>query len=341
MNEAERRKEEHIDAVLSGTVGARALRTGLETVRFVHGALPEMHLDAVDLSTSFLGKRLRAPLVISSMTGGPSRAAPINRALAEAAQETGIAFAVGSQRVALEGGGGAGFAQLRQRAPDVPLLANIGAAQLNRGYGADEARRAVEMIGADALILHLNPLQEAVQPEGDRDWSGILEKIAALAGTLPVPLAVKEVGFGISGETAERLREAGVEIIDVAGAGGTSWAAVEAARAPSERHRRIAETFRDWGIPTAVALQETRRACPDAIVVASGGLRTGLDAAAAIRLGADLCGFAAPLLASAVAGTREAVEAIEMIIEELRIVCFATGSADLASLRIAPLVESG
>jgi isopentenyl-diphosphate delta-isomerase len=283
---------------------------------------------------------MKAPFLISSMTGGPEKAAMINENLARAAGHLGIAFAVGSQRVAVEGDGIAGFGpDLRQAMGDLPLLSNFGAAQLHAPDALGMARRVVEMIGADALIIHLNPLQEAVQHGGDRDWSGLLGRLEALAATIGVPVVVKEVGSGISGRLASRLYEAGVHIIDVAGAGGTSWAAVEAGRAPNARLRAVAETFREWGIPTARSVMDVRTACPDATVIASGGIRNGLDAAKAIRLGADLVGQAAGVLAAALSSPEAVIEHFEDRIAELRIACFCTASANLAALRQAPLLN--
>jgi isopentenyl-diphosphate delta-isomerase len=340
MSDLIQRKNEHLDVVLTQDVRA-AVTTGLERVRFEHVALPELHLDEIDLSVDFLGRRLAAPFLISSMTGGPAKAAIINENLARAAGRLGIAFAVGSQRVAIEGEGASGIGpELRAFVGDMPLMANFGAAQLARADAVDMARRAVEMIGADALIIHLNALQEAVQAGGDRNWSGLLGRLEMLAATSEAPIVVKEVGSGISGRLAKRLWDAGVRIIDVAGAGGTSWAAVEAGRAPNERLRAVAETFRDWGIPTAHAVQDVRAACPEAVVIASGGIRSGLDAAKAIRLGADLVGQAAGVLSSALAGADEVVAHFEDRIAELRIACFCTGSRTLADLRQARLLDS-
>lgn len=334
------RKDQHLDIVLSGRGQGDGAGTGLEAVRFVHCALPEMHLDEVDLGTVFLGRPIAAPLLVSSMTGGPARAAAINRHLAEACEALRLPLAVGSQRVALEGGGQGGLgADLRRLAPSVPLLANLGAAQLNTGFGEREARAAVEMIGADALILHLNPLQEAVQPEGDRNWRGILGRIEALARRLPVPLVVKEVGAGLSGAVARQLWNAGVQVLDVAGSGGTSWAAVEAERARTPAEAAVARAFAGWGIPTARAIAQVRAACPDAVVIGSGGIRDGLDAARAIRLGADLVGQAAGLLAAATEGPEAVAEHLSVMIRQLRVACFCTGSRDLAALRRAPLQD--
>ena len=333
------RKSEHLDIVLNGDVGAHASTTGFNAIQFEHAAAPEINLDAIDLSTTFLTRRLSAPFLISSMTGGPERAQAINQSLAQAAQHLGIAFAVGSQRIAVEGGPSGGFtADLRRAAPDVPILANLGAAQIRSAQGLNNARRAIGMIDADALIIHLNPLQEAVQPGGDRDWSGVLASIERTVKALPVPVVVKEVGCGLSAPLAQQLVNIGVHTLDVAGCGGTSWAAVEAERAETPRQRAVAMAFRDWGIPTATAIAAARAACPRATIIASGGIKTGIDAAKSIRLGADLCGLAAAILASALKGPEAVIEQFEIAIEQLRIACFCTGSIDLAALRHARLI---
>lgn len=333
------RKDEHLDLVLAQAEARRSRGgAGFDRIALEHCALPEIDVDEVDLSCEFLGRRLAAPLLISAMTGGPARAEAINRHLAEAAEALRIAFAVGSQRVAIEGGGNGGIErQLRALAPSVPLLANLGGAQLAAGWGVDEARRALDMIEADALVIHLNPLQEALQPEGDRRWRGVLAGIEALAKGLPVPVVVKEVGAGISARVARRLVNAGVSVIDVAGYGGTNWAAVEAARSSDPVARQVAEGFANWGLPTTVALEAVRKACPDATVVASGGIRDGIDVAKAIRLGADMVGQAGPNLVAALQSTDAVVETIGGVIGQLRIACFCTGSADLAALRQVPL----
>ncbi|MBS7458261.1 type 2 isopentenyl-diphosphate Delta-isomerase [Coralloluteibacterium stylophorae] len=330
-----RRKDDHLDIVLDDERARSTVVTGFSAYRFEHCALPELDLDAIDLGTHLFGRPLRAPFLISSMTGGALRAAGINRHLAEAAQALGIALAVGSQRVALETGADHGLTRdLRRRAPDVPLLSNLGAAQLLAG-GPDLARRAVEMIEADALIIHLNPLQEAVQAGGDRDWRGVLRAIETLAARLAVPLVVKEVGAGLSPGVARRLVEAGVAVLDVAGAGGTSWAAVEGERARHADDRAVAMAFAGWGIPTAQALAEVRAALPATPLIASGGIRDGIDAAKAIRLGADLVGQAASVLTSAVASTEAVVAHFEVVVRQLRIACFCTGCGDLHALRRA------
>ena len=334
------RKSDHLKIVAAGAGADHATTTGFETVRFEHCALPECDLSGIDLTTDFLGKPLRAPLLISSMTGGPHQAAAINIRLAEAAESHGIAFAVGSQRIAIEGGPGSGIGRdLRTAAPTIPIYANFGAAQLGLGYGRDQAMRAIDMIGGDALIIHLNPLQEAVQQGGDHRWAQMLAAIEAMVRALPVPVIVKEVGFGISASLAQRLEACGVAAVDVAGAGGTNWALVEGARAEHAADRSIAGAFANWGIPTAIAIAAVRQRCPRLPLIGSGGVKSGVDAAKAIRLGADLVGQAAGLLDAALQSTEAVHEALRISIVQLRITCFCTGSRNLAALRQAPLVS--
>lgn len=333
------RKDQHLDVVLAGQA-MPTVTTGLEAVLFEHVALPEVSWHAVDLSTAFLGRRIAAPVMIGSMTGGPSRAGAINRTLAQVCQHLRLPLAVGSQRVMIEGGGAAGLdTGLRRLAPDIPILANLGAAQLNRGFGRDQAMRAIDAIGASALILHLNPLQEAVQPEGDRDWTGLAVRIGALARDLPVPVVVKEVGAGLSGAVVSRLLAEGITHFDVAGAGGTDWARVESARAPDPADARVAACFAGWGIPTADAIRAARRAAPGATVIGSGGIVTGLDAARALRLGADMVSLAGAVLRSALDGPEALHDQLDIVLRQLRTACFCTGSADLAALRRARLLR--
>lgn len=334
------RKNDHLNIVLDAHRAPAHTDPGFSTIRFEHRALPELDMTQIDLSTRFLEHSLSLPLLISSMTGGAERALDINRHLAEAAQHLGIALAVGSQRIALESGSDHGLTRdLRRYAPDIPLLANLGAAQLAAPSGLDAARRAVDMIEADALIVHLNPLQEAVQRGGDRDWSGVLVAIERAAANLSVPLVVKEVGAGISASVASTLRDAGVAVIDVAGSGGTSWAAVEAERADSAADRAVAMAFADWGIPTVPALMAVRKALPDMPLIASGGVKTGVDAAKAIRLGANMVGQAAAVLQCATQSAEAVITHFEIIARQLRVACFCTGSHDLAALRQAPLLN--
>ncbi|MFC1994651.1 type 2 isopentenyl-diphosphate Delta-isomerase, partial [Chloroflexota bacterium] len=274
--ENNRRKEEHLRINLQQDVQFGGVTTGLECYRFVHRALPEVDLSAINPSTVLLGKRLSAPLVISSMVGGIEAVKRINLNLAQAAQTIGVAMGLGSQRCALDDPATAATYQVRHVAPDVLLFANLGAVQLNYGYGVAECLRAVQMIGADALILHLNPLQEALQHEGNTDFGGLLDKIKQVCHELAVPVIAKEVGWGISEDMARKLAAAGVAGIDVAGAGGTSWSEVERYRAHSNSGN-IAATFASWGIPTAESLRMAQRGAPGMPLIASGGIRSGLD----------------------------------------------------------------
>ncbi len=334
------RKSDHIRINLEEEVTS-GLTTGLERYRFIHRALPELNLDQVDLTVELFGKKLNAPILISSMTGGTGEAAAINQTLAAAAQETGIAMGLGSQRAALENPELAPTYQVRRVAPDILLFANLGAIQLNYGYGVDECRRAVEMIEADALILHLNALQEAVQPEGDTRFAGLLDRIEAVCRLLPVPVIAKEVGWGFSEEDARRLANAGVAAIDVAGAGGTSWSQVEMHRAENESQARLAAAFLDWGIPTAEAILNVRRAAPDLPVIASGGLRTGVEIAKCIALGAALGGMAGPFLKAAARSLDDTRLAIFEVRREIQVCMFACGAGDLHSLRENRLKQVG
>ena len=334
------RKVDHVNIVLQENVQAKGVSTGFERYAFEHCALPELDLEALDTSTIFLGKQLRAPFLISSMTGGAAPTEQINLQLAEAAEALGIAMGVGSQRAALHDHHKASSYQVRRIAPSIVLLANIGAVQLNYGYGLAECQRAVDMIEADALILHLNVLQEAVQPEGDTRFSGLLHQIESVCRALSVPVIVKEVGNGINGRVARQLLDAGVAVIDVAGAGGTSWSEVERFRQPTARGRRVAGTFAGWGIPTAEAIQQVRDSCPEAFIIGSGGIRSGIDAAKALALGANLVASAAPNLAaqdhSGVAGI---IDGIGALIDELRITMLCVGAADVAALSTVPLMN--
>jgi isopentenyl-diphosphate Delta-isomerase len=335
------RKHDHLRIVLEDDVAADGVSTGLERFRLVHCALPELDLAEIDTSVAFFGRTLRAPFLISGMTGGVARGAEINRRLAAAAQALGCAMGVGSQRVALEEPSFTRHFRLREIAPDILLLANLGAVQLNYGYGPAECQRAVDMIEADALALHLNPLQEALQAGGNTNWSGLLRRIEAVCAALPVPVVVKEVGWGISGRVARQLVEAGVAAIDVGGAGGTSWSEVERHRAPTARLRRVSGSFAGWGIPTVDSLLMTRAAAPGLPVIVSGGLRSGVEAATAMALGADLAGFAAPLLRAAAASESGAYDLLAALIDELRLSMFCCGAGDLARLKRADLLIDG
>ncbi len=331
-----RRKADHIQVSLEREVQS-GLRTGLDGLRFEHNALPELNLREVDTRTEFLGKKLSAPILISSMTGGTETAGKINQVLAEAAQETGVALGLGSQRAALEQSALASSFQVRNIAPDILLFANLGAVQLNYGLDVEACRQAVDMIEADALILHLNALQEALQPEGNVDFSDLLRKIEKVCEGLDSPVIIKEVGWGLSAEVALRLADAGVAAFDVAGAGGTSWAMVEMHRARNRSQANIAAAFLEWGIPTVESLVQVRQALPNAPLIASGGLRSGVDIAKCLALGADLAGMALPFLQGAVESKQAVIEAIHEVTAVLRTCMFATGSADCSALRQAKL----
>lgn len=334
------RKSDHVEIVLKGGGVQNAVSAGFESIQFEHVALPEISLEDVDLSCAFLGSTLRAPLLISSMTGGYEKGARINNNLAEAAQRRGIALAVGSQRIAIENHAAVGLnAELRSLAPDIPIYANFGGAQLVRGYGLTEAQRAVDLIDANALIIHLNPLQEAVQSGGDQDWRNLLVRIERLAESFDRPVIIKEVGFGISGSLARQLAECGVAAVDVAGAGGTNWALVEARRAGTHEAAAVGAAFDGWGIPTACAIRDVREACPDLPLIGSGGVRNGVDVAKAIRLGSNIVGIAGSLLEAATRSVDDVDRVIGVIVEQLRVACFCTGSKSVATLRRAKLID--
>jgi isopentenyl-diphosphate delta-isomerase len=329
----ESRKAEHIRVNLREDVTAKGIDNGFDEYRFIHRALPEIDLADVDTGTVIFGRSLAAPLLISCMTGGTGEARRLNRVLARVAQRMRLAMGLGSGRALLERPELIDTFEVRSIAPDVLLFANLGAVQLARGYDVDDCRRLVGELGADALVLHLNALQEAVQPEGDTCFSGLLARIAIVCEQLEVPVVVKEVGWGIDPDTVRALLDAGVAAVDVAGAGGTSWSEVERYRASDPWRARVAAAFAGWGIPTAVCLRQARRVAGDALVFASGGIRDGIDAAKAMALGADLVGVAGPFLRAAAAGEDEAHELALEIVAVLRIAMFAIGARTLAELR--------
>ncbi|MDP2917342.1 MAG: type 2 isopentenyl-diphosphate Delta-isomerase [Dehalococcoidia bacterium] len=331
-----KRKEEHLQISLNEHVEFKGVTTGFEEYRFVHQALPEINLTDVDLSTVLFGKSLAAPIIISSMVGGIEAATRINRNLAQAAQALGLAMGVGSERCLVDEPGTGGTYQVRDIAPDILLFANLGAVQLNYGYGVKECLRVVEAIGADALILHLNPLQEALQPEGNTNFAGLLNKIRLLCRELPFPVIIKEVGGGISEEVARKLAEAGVAGIDVAGAGGTCWSEIEKRRTTGRLANNVSEAFASWGIPTAESVMMARRGAPELPLIAGGGIRTGIDVAKAIALGADAAGIAAPLLKAANHSPEAVEESLKETIETLRIAMFCIGTANISGLKFSP-----
>lgn len=334
----DQRKADHIKINLEQDVRS-ALTTGLEKFRFVHQALPELNLDEVDTGLNLFGKKLLAPILVSSMTGGTVEAQSINLRLAEAAQAAGVAMGVGSQRAAIEDHALAETFQVRRVAPDILLFANLGAVQLNYGYDLEHCQEAVEMIEADALILHLNPLQEAVQAGGDTNWKGLARKIERICKQLVVPVIAKEVGWGISEQTAKLLADCGVSAIDVAGAGGTSWSQVEMHRAPDEFTRELAASFVGWGIPTAESIQVVKRAVPGMTIFASGGIRDGLDIAKCLALGATLGGMAGNFLKAAAVSPEKAAGLMELTRRQIQVTMFAAGTGNLQHLAKTALQE--
>lgn len=335
----ENRKDDHIRINLQQDVQFPHLTTGLERYRFLHQALPELDLHSIDTTVTLFGRTLTAPLLISSMTGGTEMAMRFNRILAQAAQQHGIALGLGSQRAAIRNPDTAITYQVRDIAPDILLLANIGAVQFNYGYGVDECRRVVDMVQADALILHFNVLQEAVQPEGDVNFAGLLAKVEAVCRAMPVPVIAKEVGWGFSEQNARDLANAGVSAIDVAGSGGTSWSEVEYHRAPNAFHAQVARAFADWGIPTADAIQYAVRGAPGLPVIASGGLRDGIDVAKSIALGATIGGMAGPFLKAAAESVEAVSQMIEILSSQIRIAMLCGGASSVAALQRTPLLK--
>jgi isopentenyl-diphosphate delta-isomerase len=332
-SEIENRKSEHLRVCIEEDVEFQQLTSGLEKYRFTHCCLPELDRSDIELGTTFLGKSLKAPILISSMTGGTELAHLVNTRLAMVAQRYGLAMGVGSQRIALEQPELAPTFAVRSLAPDILLLANLGAVQLNYGCGLEECLKLVDLLEADALILHLNPLQEWVQSKGDKNFKGLIDKIALICSKLPVPVIAKEVGNGISSMMAQRLIEAGVAAIDVAGAGGTSWAKVESQRAKDPKQRHLGQVFADWGLPTAECITAIRTLNSTIPLIASGGLKNGLDLAKSIALGADLGGLARPFLIAAIESEAAVDELVKFLIAEIEIVLFCTGNPNLSALK--------
>ncbi|MCW4010580.1 MAG: type 2 isopentenyl-diphosphate Delta-isomerase [Candidatus Bathyarchaeota archaeon] len=342
--ETPKRKAEHIKICLEEKAQAKQATTGFADVHFVHRALPEIDKQKIDLSTYLFGHKFNAPIIVEAMTGGTAEAEKINANIAIAVEKLGLGMGVGSQRAAVENPKQTEtFTVTRKKAPNAFLIANIGGVQLVHGYGVREVKKAVEMIDADAVAIHLNALQEAVQPEGQTNFEGILEKICEVAGELDVPVIVKETGCGISAEEAKKLEAAGVQAIDVGGLGGTSFAAVEYFRTeedPSSVEHFLGEVFWDWGIPTAVSLAETTQAVKIP-VVASGGIRDGSEVAKALAFGASLTGLAQPVLEAANKGALETESLLSLLIEELQNVMFLVGAQNTLELVKAPLVIRG
>lgn len=338
MNETQKRKDDHLQINLKKDVSSE-ISTGFERFAFVHCALPELEFEKISTKTKFLGFGLSYPILVSSMTGGTKEGDQINIHLAEAAQTLNIAMGVGSQRAAIEGNDRVRGPELRKYAPTIPLFANLGAVQLNYGFSFDECKRAVEMIEANGLILHLNSLQEALQQNGQTNFAGLSKKIEFICSKMEVPVIAKEVGWGISASTAKQLVDLGVAVIDVAGAGGTSWSEVEKHRSQDDVHHRISAQFRAWGIPTAEAIIQVREALPNTPIIASGGLKRGMELAKSIALGASMGGFAGALLQPAAISVDRVLEAVEEIALELRLTMFAAGLGDIDALSKASSIH--
>ena len=340
-----KRKQEGIDIPLNRNVQAKTTSTFLEYVKLVHNAIPELNLSDIDTTSIFLGRRFSAPLIIDSMTGGTAKALLINGRLAELAESYSLPMGVGSQRAGLVSEKLAdSYTIARKKAPNAFLIANIGGAQLSSGLSIDKVKKLIEMINADALVVHLNPLQELVQPEGEPRYSGVLKCIADLVKVIGVPVMAKEVGAGISREAALKLNEVGVSAINVAGAGGTSWAGVEKLRAESASERlktRLGELFWDWGIPTALSIIVVRRALMKLPLIASGGIRNGLEIAKCIAIGADMCAMAYPFLVNAVQSKEHLYQFTDTVIAELKSTMFLVGAGDMKTLKSTKYILTG
>lgn len=338
------RKKEGLMITLKEGVQSRSSSTLLECVHLIHNALPELDLDEINTSTSFLGFELAAPILIDSMTGGTPAATRINGRLAQAAHEFGLGMGVGSQRAGLGSSVMAGTYQIvRKEAPDAFIYANIGGAQLAEGLSIGDVQRIIDMIHADAIAIHLNPLQEVIQPEGEPKFRGVLDRVKELSQRLHIPVIVKEVGAGISAEVAERLEKSGVSAINVAGLGGTSWAGVEQIRAAGENvdsKARLGDLLWDWGIPTAASLIKTRRAVKIPLI-SSGGLRSGVDVAKCIALGASVAGLAHPMLKHAAESKESLTHFIEEIIQQVRATMFLVGAKETQDLSLADYIITG
>jgi isopentenyl-diphosphate delta-isomerase len=340
MSEHER-KNQHLALARDARVQRPGRGNGLERYRFESLSLPELDLDRVDTSCRVLGRVLRAPLLVGAMTGGTTRAGALNRVLAEAAERCGVGFCLGSQRpmLSLEPALAASF-RVRDVAPTTLLMGNIGAIQLRNHLDGKGLELLAEAVGADGMMVHLNPLQEAIQPEGDRDWRGVLDAVGEVAATSSVPMVVKEVGAGLGNATLRELAQTGIAGVETAGVGGTSWAVIEALRHSGRTPRAIAgQVLADFGTPTADSILAARGAFPHRVVVASGGLRDGLEVAKCVALGADACAMAGPFLPAAEQGVDAVVTEIEGVIETLRVVMFLVGAPDLTRLGHTPLLE--
>jgi len=327
------RKREHLNLSLNHEFSRENNNSGLDNYYFIHNALPEISLDEIDTKITVFEKKLDLPLMISPMVGGIDEALKINKDLAKVASIAKIAMGVGSQRIAINDENLTATFKVRDIAPDIVLFANLGAVQLNYGFGIKECLRAVEMIGADALFLHLNPLQEALQTEGNHNFKNLLEKIKDICDELGKPVFAREIGFGISGEVALKLKMAGVRGIDVGGSGGTPWLEIEKARLQNGNLKEAARFFKNWGIPTSESIKMVKESCPDIFLIASGGIRTGIDAAKAIALGADMVGIALPMLRYVKISIKACLDYLKEIEAGLKIAMFCIGVLNMRQLK--------
>ncbi|WP_067837822.1 type 2 isopentenyl-diphosphate Delta-isomerase [Amphibacillus sediminis] len=332
-NEINKRKAEHIELCLTDQVTGVGITSGLESVRLIHNALPEINFDQISLQTNFLGQPIATPFLISSMTGGTEQAAEINRHLATAAEQRGWVFALGSTRALIENKSYRESFKIRQYAPTIPIIANLGAVQLNYGFTAEKCQQILDITGANVFVLHLNSIQEVIQSNGDTNFHQLLTKLELLCQQLDVPVGVKEVGWGIDGDTAYRLSQVGIQFIDVAGAGGTSWSQVEKLRSHDPIRRVAAEAFVDWGNSTLECLLDVKKRVENKPIIASGGMKTGVDAAKVIALGASHVGFARSILKEAIT-SEEAVLSVMATRElELKMAMFGIGVETIEQLK--------
>lgn len=339
MEIIQNRKKDHIDICLNKDVQFNSFSAGFDDYQFEHQALPEIDFSDIDLSIELFGKKLNAPIFVSSMTGGLEKGTQINKNLAKACQKLNIAMGLGSQRIILEVPESLESFKVRDVAPDIFLFGNVGAVQLNYGYGKKELAKLVECVGANAIFLHLNPLQEAIQPEGDKNFSNLLKKIDHISKGVKFPVFIKETGCGISASLAKKLNTSAISGIDVAGGGGTSWALIESYRAKNPMQAKIGETFRNWGIPTADSLVKVKENVKNKYIFASGGIKNGIDICKAIALGADCVGIAHPLLEPSIISAEAVEEKLQQYIEELKIAMFCLGVKSIKELKHVSILK--
>jgi len=343
-----KRKREHLDVSLNHDVNFKKISSGFENYNFIHQALPEADLNKIDLSIEIFRKKLSLPLMISPLVGGIEETEEINKDLAKAASICGIAMGIGSQRAGLEDCKVEKSYMVRDVAPDILLFSNLGAVQLNYGFGIEECKKSIDMIGADGIIFHLNSIQEAFQSEGNHNFKNLYLKIEYMCKSLEKPVLIREVGFGISYDVAKKIIATGINGIDVGGAGGTSWIEIEKIRSKNEILRRVSESFSEWGIPTAESLMMVRKAVNErslenptgrTCIIASGGIRTGMDAAKAVALGADMVGIALPILKNISVSIEQCVDYIKEIETGMKIAMFGIGCSKISELKNTKFIK--